>query len=166
MVFGLMKLGLAIRQRLGPAPEHRILINEISDRDGGKQTRHTNHQMGLDVDLGFYAIDLQDNPVQARWLQFDRYGVSPKKALRFDDRRNWILLSSILENDTLGEIRAILLADWLRDRLLTHAKNLLVESDDPAERRRLTELIQRANDLLRQPKSSPHDDHFHLSLQQ
>ena len=37
MVFGLMRLGAEMTQRLGPEPRHRLLINEISSATGGKQ---------------------------------------------------------------------------------------------------------------------------------
>jgi hypothetical protein len=163
MVFGLMHLGLAMHERLGPEPHHRVLINEISDRDGGKQKRHINHQMGLDVDLGFYATDQEGNPVPARWLKFDEDGLSPKKELRFDAERNWVLLESIFENESFGEIRAVLLASWLKEKLLTHAEVVAAEADE-AEAKRLKNLIRRAEELIRQPESSPHDTHFHLSL--
>ena len=163
MVFGLMRLGLAMHERLGPEPHHRVLINEISDRDGGKQKRHINHQMGLDVDLGLYATDLEGNPVRARWLKFDEDGLSPKKKLRFDAERNWVLLESIIENETFGEIRAVLLANWLKKKLLAHAEALAAEAEG-AEAKRLKSLIRRAEELVRQPESSSHDTHFHLSL--
>lgn len=167
MVFGLMRLGVTLQERLGSEPHHRILINEISDADGGKQRRHINHQMGLDVDLGFYAINRRDEPTRARWLKFDDEGLSPNKMLRYDTARNWVLVESILENETFGGIRAILHAAWLTDLLLEHAESLAEvaeEGSNPEEAERLRGLIDQAKDLLRQPKSSPHDTHFHLSL--
>ncbi len=163
MVFGLMRLGLAMHEGLGPEPHHRVLINEISDRDGGKQKLHINHQMGLDVDLGLYATELEGNAVRARWLKLDEDGLSPKKKLRFDAERNWVLVESILENETFGEIRAVLLARWLKKKLLAHAEALAAEAEG-AEANRLKGLIRRAEELVRQPESSPHDTHFHLSL--
>lgn len=163
MVFGLMRLGVTMQERLGSEPHHRILINEISDADGGKQRRHINHQMGLDVDLGFYAINRRDEPTRARWLKFDEEGLSPNKMLRYDTARNWVLVESILENETFGEIRRILHAEWLTALLLEHAESL-AESAEPEESERLRGVIKRAKGLLRQPKSSPHDTHFHLSL--
>lgn len=163
MVYGLMRLGVTIQERLGGESYHRVLINEISDPDGGKQRRHINHQMGLDVDLGFYAIDRRDKPARARWLAFDEEGLSPNKSLRYDVERNWVLVESILANETFGEVRAILHAEWLTDLLIEHAEALAEEANEE-ERDQLRDTIARAKSLLHQPKSSPHDNHFHLSL--
>ncbi len=164
MVFGLMRLGVTMHEHLGDESIHRMLVNEISDPDGGKQKRHINHQMGLDVDICFYASDLDGKPLRARWLSFDEKGLSPAKKLRFDTTRNWLLLESILSSDTFGEIRAVLVSEPLKKRLLNHAMSL-EEKATGVEAERLREHIRRAMDLCRQPKSSPHDNHFHLSLE-
>ena len=82
----------------------------------------------------------------------------------------WLLLCLLLgagpseESKTFGEIRAILLADWLKANLLAHARGLLAKTRSATEAARLEELIQRSEKLIRQPKSSPHDDHIHVSL--
>ncbi len=164
MIFGLLQLGLTLRERLGPEPQHRVLVSEISDRDGGKQLRHINHQMGLDVDLGFYTMDRTGKPETSKWLMFDKEGLSPNKTVRFDTERNWLLIESILENETFGEIRTILIADWLKTILLEHAEGL-AESANDEEAKRIRLLIRRGERLMRQPSSSPHDNHLHLSLE-
>lgn len=165
LVYGLMQLGLTMRERLGDEPHHRVVINEISDRDGGKQERHINHQMGLDVDICLYATDKTGNPKKAQWVTFDAQGLSPNKSLKFDAERNWTLVDEILSNETFGEIRAIFISEPLKNQLLKHAMSLQ-EKAEGAEAKRLNKNIQLAIKLLRQPTSSPHDNHFHLSLTQ
>lgn len=162
-IFGLLELGLTLRNRLGPEPHHRVLVNEISDADGGKQQRHINHQMGLDVDLGFYTTDVRGNQGKSKWLTFDKDGLSPGKTQRFDVGRNWELVELILENENFTEVRAILIAEWLKEMLLTHAAELARKAD-AQQSVRIKELIRRGTQLMRQPTSSPHDNHFHLSL--
>ncbi|WP_231602550.1 penicillin-insensitive murein endopeptidase [Neorhodopirellula pilleata] len=164
MVFGLMRLGVVMHEKLGDEPHSQLHINEISDRDGGKQLRHINHQMGLDVDIVFYCTDLSGTPQRSRWVSFDERGLSEDGDLRFDAARNWIMIDAILSSETFRKIRSLLIADALKKQLLDHAMSLHEAAEgDKAER--LREGIKRAMELLRQPASSPHDNHLHLSLQ-
>jgi len=166
MVYGLMRLGVEMIERLGAQPHHRLLINEMSSASGGMQKRHINHQMGLDVDLGLYSTNRQGRADRARWVKFDKDGKSTKGTVLFDAARNWELVTAILESETFGEIRALLLADWLKGKLLAHARERLAKTRNPKAAVTLKKLIERSEKLIRQPTSSPHDDHIHLSLAQ
>lgn len=166
LVFGLMAMGVYVQETLGADEHHRIRIHDLSSVNGGKLPRHINHQMGLDVDLALYSTDLDGNAADTKWLSYNEKGKSQKDDRLFDVKRNWILLAGILENKYFGEIRAILLADHLKEKLLAHARSLAknMNPEQGNETKRLQELIERATSLVRQPKSSPHDNHFHLSL--
>jgi len=162
MVFGLMVLGVRMRELCAEAGEFGV--GDISAKNGGKLSPHINHQMGLDVDLGFYVTDAEGKPLGNRMAAFDSNGRSKDGRLRFDAKRNWWLVASMFENPYFGEVRFLLLADWLKKLLLDHARRRLTRLRDPRHVERQKELIRRAEALIRQPSSSPHDNHYHLSL--
>ena len=74
-----------------------------------------------------------------------------------------MLVESILENENFTEIRAILIADWLKEMLFQRAEKLEKDANAP-QSARLRKLIRQGTDLIRQPPSSPDDNHLHLSL--
>lgn len=170
MIFGLMEVGANLHESLGEDKVHQLWINDISNKNGGKLKSHINHQMGLDVDLQFFISDIKGQPLRSRWMDFDEKGLNTgnkyhkKGTRRFDVRRNWILVAHILENKRFGRIRALLVANWLKKLLIDHAKSSLKTIKSPKERKRQLSIIEKAKKLLRQPKSSPHSNHFHLSL--
>ena len=166
LVFGLMSFGVYLREQLGDHPDHRLRVHDISSKEGGKQERHINHQMGLDVDLAFYATDLKGNVTSSKWTSYDADGKSVDGHCLFDVGRNWEVVVGILRNEHFGDIRSILISNDLKKKLLTHAHKQLIElaSEDETERAELEALIKEAEALMRQPRSSPHDNHFHLSL--
>ena len=170
MIFGLMEVGANLYVSPGKDDVHRLWINDISSKNGGKLKGHINHQMGLDVDLQFFISDIKGRPLRSRWMSFDEKGLNTgnkyykKGTRRFDVPRNWILVSYILENKRFSQIRALLVANWLKKMLIEHATTALKTMKNQKERKRQLSLIEKAKKLLRQPKSSPHSNHFHLSL--
>lgn len=163
LVYGLMMLGAHMRGVFGDHPYHRLCVRDLSGKGGGKIKYHINHQMGLDADLTFFASDLQGNPISSVYTSYGEDGKSTKGERRFDVARNWELVAGIVQNEFFGEIRAILVADPLRQLLLNHA-NASLRDLPTGERNGLRDTIQRAERLMRQPLTSPHDNHFHLSL--
>ncbi|MGB0579437.1 MAG: penicillin-insensitive murein endopeptidase [Limisphaerales bacterium] len=164
LVYGLMMLGAQLQETLGDHPYHHLCVRDMSGRRGGQIKYHINHQMGLDADLTFFASDLQGNPVSSVYTSYGADGKSSRGDRRFDAARNWELVTGILQNEYFGDIRAILVANPLETLLLNHAEKKLDQLNSPAERKDLKGLIERARKLMRQPSSSPHDNHFHLSL--
>jgi murein endopeptidase len=166
LVFGLMSLGAHLRQQLGDHPDHRLRIHDLSSNTGGKQERHINHQMGLDVDLAFYATDAKGALIPSTWASYGADGKSIDGRRLFDARRNWVVVAGIINNEHFGEIRAILISNALKERLLTyaHQQRMDLPSQSETERAKLASLIKKAEALMSQPTSSPHDNHFHLSL--
>jgi len=163
LVYGLMMLGEHLRQTLGDHPHHRLCVRDMSGRTGGRIRYHINHQMGLDADLTFFATDLRGNPVSSVYTSYDADGRSSRGDRRFDVARNWEIVAGILQNEFFGEIRAILVADPLKRQLLTHA-NAKLRRIPPEKQDSFRSILSRADALMRQPATSPHDNHFHLSL--
>ena len=166
LVFGLMSLGVYLREQLGDHRDHRLRIHDLSSKTGGKQERHINHQMGLDVDLAFYGTDLKGNVIRSIWTSYGADGKSKGGHRLFDAARNWEVVVGILENEHFGAIRCILVSNDLRGKLLTHARKQLTRpaSVNETKKAALKVLIKKAEALMMQPKTSPHDTHFHLSL--
>lgn len=161
MVFGLMEVGAHMHDRHGE--QGVFLVGDISARGGGKLGGHINHQGGRDADLGLYVCDDQGRPQGNRFMKFDKEGKGPG-TMRFDVARNWDFVSLVLENPYFQDMHNILLADWLKALLLTHARERLGKIRSPLEWERQNALIKKAEQKLVQPSSSPHDDHFHLAL--
>lgn len=97
-------------------------------------------------------------------MEFDKEGKSKDGTLRFDVVRNWEFVVGMLESSRFGELRWIFLADWLKKLLLDHARGELAKCKNPFQAQRLQKLIKDAERLISQPSSSPHANHFHLSL--
>jgi len=177
MVFGLMWLGAEMSEKLGPSDINRFTVSDIGYKSGGPTKGHVNHQMGHDVDIHFYITSLKGEPLHSAIgyhgpYKFDKEGISIKKfnidgktrKIRFDPERNWVLICGMIENEYFGNIRAIYIADWLKKIVLDHARAKL-ESLPSAERRRQRYLIEEADRLISEPSSSPHENHYHLSLE-
>jgi penicillin-insensitive murein endopeptidase len=161
MVFGLMELGASMADRFGE--QGAFLLGDISAKGGGRLAPHINHQGGRDADIGFYLCDDAGRPQGNRMLRFDKEGKG-EGTLRFDTARNWDFVSAMLESPYFQDLHNVLIADWLKKLMLDHARARLATLRDPREHQRQTGLLRRAEEKLRQPSSSPHDNHFHLAL--
>lgn len=138
-------------------PGSVLLVGNLSRRRGGPIGFSVSHQSGRDVDIAFYVRDHLGAVAQLRNLvHFDDQGkaIHHLPRLVFDVPRNWSLVAGLL-SDRQIQVQWIFVSDGLREALLAHAKR----SGAP------TDLIERANSVLRQPLlSSNHDDHFHLRV--
>jgi len=179
LIYGLLELGSKMHEVLGSGDEHRFNIYDISNINGEDIIGHLNHEMGLDVDLSFYITDPEGNPVPVPLgsyvpRKFDENGISELEEdfgdrtyrAHFDAKRNWHFVKYMLLNDTFGEIRSILIAEWLKSLILKEAEKELYDLIyfDPEKVPMQEALIEKAKGLLRQPSSSPHANHYHLSL--
>ncbi len=144
-------------QRVAKAfPKSVLAVGDMSLEHGGPISGHNSHQNGRDVDVGFYAVDAKGRNV--RLVQFSGFDSSGKSMIspdiRFDDARNWALISSML-GDGRAEVRSIFIASWLRARLLAHAAKVKAPK----------ETIERAATVMMQPPNAePHHDHFHVRI--
>jgi penicillin-insensitive murein endopeptidase len=161
MVFGLMEVGAWMAEKYGD--DGTFYVGDLSARTGGRLAPHINHQGGRDADLGFYVCDERGRPQGNRIARFDKEGKG-EGSLRFDVARNWEFVSAMLENPYFQDLHNILIAEWLKALLLDHARTQASRLRNPLEARRQQALIKKAEEALRQPSSSPHDNHFHLAL--
>ncbi len=137
-------------------PGTLISVADMSPRNGGQSTWHHSHQVGVDADILFFAVDARGRPV--RLSSMPRFGDDGRALgglpLFFDVERSWALVRAALENPVVP-VQYIFVYDPLRQLLLDHAREIGESAD----------LIEAASYVLHQPgDSAPHDDHFHLRI--
>ncbi len=133
-----------------------LLIGDLSAKSGGPLSGHHSHQSGRDADVGFYVTNLEDRPVPSQeFVAFDGEGKSKDgSGVRFDDRRNWLLVESWAKDRRAG-LAHVFVSDPLRARLLRYAR----------QHPRHAPFVDKAAALLQQPENGePHDDHFHVRI--
>lgn len=91
-----------------------LTIGDISNPQGGRLRRHAAHQVGRDVDLGFYY-----KPGQGVWY-------TPGTAANLDLPRNWALVRSLL---LLTDVDTILLDNRIQKALYDYALSIGEDKD-------------------------------------
>lgn len=137
-------------------PGSRLTIGDLSRRRGGRFRPHRSHRSGRDVDVGFYIVDAEGQPVYPdRFVDFRPDGTTRTNPdWRFDDARNWALVAAMLSQEG-APVQYMFVANWLKRRLLEHAASI----GAPAE------LVERASAVLDQPsRGGRHEDHFHVRI--
>mgnify|MGYP001823504228 CR=1 FL=1 len=157
MVRGLVDAGARVFRELGGLP---VTINDLSLEGGGPLPRHRSHQSGRDVDVFFYQLGPDGEPVESVGAFFDPSGKgvdfrdlsdpSDDVLLTLDVPRTWLFVRSLIE-DERAQLQHIYLAEHLRSLLLRHARS---EAAPAAT-------IARFEQMTCQP-GYPHDDHFHF----
>jgi murein endopeptidase len=154
LVAALQRAAEAVRNHLADSPP--LGVGDMSKARGGPIRPYSrSHQSGRDVDLAFYQVDEQGQPVPAEdLLSFDGRGYAEKEKRRFDVPRNWLLVRALLE-DREVDVQWMFVSEPLRKALLGEAR----KRNEPAS------LVERAERVLHQPTDSrPHDDHFHVRI--
>lgn len=134
----------------------KMLVGDLSKKEGGPLYGHRSHQSGRDADVGFYAVNSKGKSVQlAGFVKFGADGrATDGSGLIFDDYRNWLLVQAWV-TDTRAGLSHIFVSHGLRTRLLSYA----------AKQPRFERHVARAAELLKQPEyGEPHDDHFHVRI--
>jgi penicillin-insensitive murein DD-endopeptidase len=137
-------------------PDAILGVGHLSRKDGGDLDHHHSHESGRDADLAFYLTDVAGRPVtRDRFMTILPNGIAAADShIRFDDARNWALLSALL-NDPHARITHVFVVSHLRTRLLAYAARV----GAPAA------LRNRAAEVMMQPHNAlPHDDHFHIRV--
>jgi len=145
--------GLRVFQKFGGT---RLQVGDLSKRPGGPIDNHGSHQNGRDADLAFFMLDAEGQSIKpAEFVPFDKngYSVEPAMKYRFDDRRNWALVSSLIRSKR-AVVQWIFVSDALKARLLDTAAATGASPDT----------ISRARQMLKQPKEASHWDHFHVRI--
>jgi len=157
VVRGLVEAGARVHRELGGLP---VTINDLSYEHGGPISHHRSHQSGRDVDVLFYQLGPDGNPIEGVGAFFDPNGAGvdfreladpgDDVALRLDIPRTWLFLRALIEDEG-AQLQHIFIAEHLRTLLLEHA----LSNEAPAA------TVKRFAAMSCQP-SYPHDDHFHF----
>jgi penicillin-insensitive murein endopeptidase len=138
-------------------PGAKLSIGELSREAGGRIDGHRSHESGRDVDVGFYLTRADGSAYYTyAFAEMDARGrgLPPNQYLRFDDGRNWELVSKLLA-DGDARVQYVFVASHLRQRLL----------DEAVRRNAPTAVIERAKVALVQPvHGNPHRSHFHVRI--
>jgi len=157
LVRGLVEAGRKVDRDLGGLP---LTVNDISLANGGPIPHHGSHQSGRDVDVFFYQLDRDGNPIESVGAFFDPSGAgvdfrdladpSDDVPLQLDLPRTWLLVQALIEDERAG-LQQVFVAEHLRTLLLEYARTQQVPEST----------ITRFAEMSCQP-SYPHDDHFHF----
>jgi len=135
------------------------LVGDLSAREGGRLTGHASHRTGRDVDLLFFTLTLEGEPLESPgFVRFGPDGLSRLpderggvKYVRFDVAREWLLVKALLTSEE-ANIQWLFMSAPLEALLVQYA---LAAGETP-------ELVWRAETVLLEPSDSlPHDDHIH-----
>ncbi len=157
VVRALVSAGRTVDEELGGLP---VTINDLSYEQGGPIPHHGSHQNGRDVDVFFYQLGPDGEPIESVGAFFDPSGVgmdfreladpSDDVPLSFDVPRTWRFVQALIE-DEAANLQSIYLAEHLRSLLLHHARERGVPEST----------VARFAEMTCQPEY-PHDDHFHF----
>jgi len=134
----------------------KLVVGDLSDKDGGPLSGHHSHQSGRDADIAFYARDQKGRVVQPE--KYVAYGADgkakDKSGLVFDDALNWALVESFAKDHRAG-LAYIFVSKPLKARLLAYANR----------HSRHKKYVKQVQALFVQPDNAePHDGHFHVRI--
>jgi penicillin-insensitive murein endopeptidase len=137
-----------------------VTIHDLSYENGGPIPHHGSHQSGRDVDVLFYQLGPDGQPIRSVGAFFNPAGEgvdfrdladpADDVPLKLDVARSWLFVRSLIEQPD-SSLQRIFVAEHIRSLLLQHAQ----AAAEPAA------LIERFAQMTCQP-SYPHDDHFHF----
>lgn len=158
MIQALVEAARVVHEEL---PGGELMINDLGLEQGGPIAHHGSHRSGRDVDVLFYLIDREGEPMgsvgaflDARGRGFDfRELHDPRDdhLVRIDLPRTWRFVSALLEGPHADDVQRIFVVEHLRALLLRHAERTRAPR---AARERFAEITC-------QP-GYPHDDHLHI----
>lgn len=143
---------------------------DLSPALGGPSKWHKSHQAGRDVDVLFYTklTDGTSLPPPAEDMivlsgegrpilpaeYTDGYGDPQWSERRFDARKNWLFIETLLRDPTI-RVQWIFISRGLEALLLAEAR----------KRERPEWIVSYAETVMQQPGDSlPHDDHMHVRI--
>jgi hypothetical protein len=160
MVFGIMELAALLQERHPGTPW--LSVGDIAGPEGGKLDPHINHQDGQDVDLAYLYMTADGKPADRGWIKCDAEGNTKQAAIKFDVARNFEMLAFWLDSPYFGGCEWILVYAPIEKLLVAHGRDLAKKQPKKAEA--IGKLTDELEELMREPESSPHDDHFHIRL--
>lgn len=147
---------LSVASRLHRTGLPPLSVGSLSRRGGGKLGGHRSHQNGRDLDVGFYMLTPEGTAITSpRFVDFNAAGRGRLHGMpvRFDVRRNWLLIRTLLTEKQL-DLRYVFVARHIKLKLIAHA----LSRGEPED------LVRRAALLMREPRGDPHGHHFHLRV--
>lgn len=157
MVAALMRAAAVVDEELGGLP---VIISDLSYEGGGPIPRHGSHQSGRDVDVLFYQLDQDGQPIESVGAFFDPEGAgvdfkelddpSDDVMLTLDMPRTWRFVQALIE-DPDANLQSIFVVEHIRTLLLRYARSANVDAAT----------VTRFAQMTCQPEY-PHDDHFHF----
>lgn len=137
-------------------PGSKLVVGDLSRKEGGALAGHHSHQSGRDADVLFFARDADGKKVLPKKLV--PYGADGKatdgSGLVFDDERNWNLVVSWAK-DHRAVLQYIFVSRALKARLLAFGK----------QHAKTKKLVPEIAPLFLEPENAePHADHFHVRI--
>jgi penicillin-insensitive murein endopeptidase len=134
--------------QLFPAKD-RLQVGDISSKRGGRISRHSSHQNGLDVDLAFYRLNGVEQPTNYRGGFLGSMVRRGRLSRNFDIVRNWELIKAL---HRFGKVSRIFVDKVIKKEICRHAE-YLGEKDA-------------FQDVLRSLRPYPnHTDHLHVRIE-
>ena len=159
LVFALQQAARGVGQAY---PGSELTIGDIALEIGGPLDGHASHQSGRDVDVMFYLLNDEKQPVAGRAIPIEPDGhgydyndlakLEDDERVWFDVDRNTDFIFRLLAEPSI-EVQRIFLADHLRSTIAKRAASLKLPKEVQA----------RFLEVTCQPKF-PHDDHFHIRI--
>lgn len=141
-------------------PPGKLRIHDFSRLEGGKIPHHGSHRNGRDVDIMFYLLDKESNPVPGKGIVIEPGGsgtdfgdlANPADDVDYtlDVPRTYAFLEALVR-DKRAHLQRIFVVEHVRSLLLQYAE----QARRPKKARTLI------GHLTCQP-FTPHDDHIHL----
>lgn len=137
-------------------PDAILGVGHLSKKGGGELDHHHSHESGRDADLAFYLTDVAGRPaLREKFVTIGVNGVATDGShLRFDDGRNWALVTALL-TDPRARVTHVFVVAHLRARLLAYGARI---GAPIALRNKVAEVLMQPHHAL------PHDDHFHVRI--
>jgi penicillin-insensitive murein DD-endopeptidase len=138
-------------------PGSRLVVGDLSRRNGGRVHPHRSHRSGRDADIGFYLVDDAGRPSEPpHFVHVGRDGCGELRGVRycFDAARNYALMARMLA-DPVARVQYVFVAPDIRRRLV-----------EEGERRRAPpEELERVR-IATEPHSGSHShrSHFHVRI--
>jgi penicillin-insensitive murein endopeptidase len=156
LVSAVIRAGQAVQRELPNSPP--LVVGDLSARWGGKVSGHSSHRTGRDVDLLFFATNLEAIPVTSPgFIHFGADGLSRLSSgtyVALDVHRNWLVARALLTDPTI-DVQWLFVSRDVEAFLIDHARALGEDST----------LVLKAERVLHQPRDSAnHDDHFHVRI--
>lgn len=143
-------------------PGGTLTVGDLSLPDGGEVTGHATHQLGRDVDVLFYLVDANGQPIASKAIPIEPDGTgtdykdlsdgADDVPVRLDRARTWSFVEAVL-SDPEGRVNRIYVVEHVRSLLIEHAEQV-------GAPQRIVALF---GDVTCQPRF-PHDDHMHIRL--